>query len=322
MIKYIMSHVQSAAELFGKFLPAGAEGDIVDELRDCGMEVGYEECDTIQLFEGSFYQAGDTARCRGKPLLVYVHSSGHPDAAPFVKHTLAASITVDIIKDCFVFWAATANSIAGHTCANSVVGTRYPLAAVLYPHKAGTGIVVLKIQGLIDSSEMCRRLSEALETCRNVTEAQRTNAQGVADRERLRTEQRRELEEAIASDILRQQLRNAEQQLRNTEEERVRNLQITRNATRDLLPVEPPPGPDVSTLKITLPSGQSIQRRYLRTNYLQVVYDTVVARDDYTGYEFYISTTFPVRMLSPRSTLQECELFPRAAVIVHEVEQT
>eukprot|EP01060_Flectonema_neradi_P024778 TRINITY_DN3365_c1_g1_i1.p1 TRINITY_DN3365_c1_g1~~TRINITY_DN3365_c1_g1_i1.p1 ORF type:complete len:362 (+),score=60.42 TRINITY_DN3365_c1_g1_i1:96-1088(+) len=326
LLKKVLSQIQRVTDLIGNLLPATAGDDIVGELRACGMEVGYEEVDTLRLFEGSFYQSVDAARCCSKPLLAYIHSSGHPQAVPFVKQALSASHTVDLIKNHFVFWAATANSEQGHICASSIVGTSYPLAAVLYPHKVGSGIVVLKIEGHIDSGELCRRLTESLETCRQVTDTQRTNAQNAAERERLRSEQRRELQEAIATDLRRQALDNPVQQ---TEQEAPppppppppppRDVE-PRIAVRGQLPVEPPPGPDVSILKITLPTGEFIHRRYHRSDPLQLVYDTVTAHSSYTGNNFHISTTFPVRRLSPTSTLEECDLFPRAAVVVHEVD--
>lgn len=94
------------------------------------------------------------------------------------------------------------------------------------------------------------------------------------------------------------------------------------------LPEEPEDGPDSSTIQFRLPNSQSIQRRFMRTDKIKLMYDYVrslgVKNGCGSGSNFEILQTFPLKVFDSSShekTLDEVGLFPRAKLHVKEDDE-
>eukprot|EP01059_Diplonema_ambulator_P011160 TRINITY_DN21134_c0_g1_i1.p1 TRINITY_DN21134_c0_g1~~TRINITY_DN21134_c0_g1_i1.p1 ORF type:complete len:326 (+),score=40.40 TRINITY_DN21134_c0_g1_i1:373-1350(+) len=259
----------------------------------------------------------DARKCR-RALAVYLHSPDHVDTERFVKEALMEPSVMAMLKTNFTFWSGTVESQDAYVLSQKIEAAGYPLFAVFYISRDDM-VMVLKAEGLISAAQLYRRLSEALDTCTSVAQSHRSDAIMREERARLREQQERELEEAQQADREAAARELAEEAARMEEEQRVEELEARKVMLRSTIPAEPNTDePGVVTLKITLFSGESIQRRFRKTDSLEHVYNLVASHESYDGTDFYICS-FPSRHLLRTATLEEYDLYPRAAVVVRAI---
>lgn len=96
-------------------------------------------------------------------------------------------------------------------------------------------------------------------------------------------------------------------------------------AVKENLPEEPTEDhPEVTVVSLRLPSGESITRRFLKTDKIQLLYDFVTSLGNETGFESSHSS-FSIRQPMPPKEFEEMDktlaeegLHPRCRVIVRE----
>jgi hypothetical protein len=91
---------------------------------------------------------------------------------------------------------------------------------------------------------------------------------------------------------------------------------------RSTLPAEPSPdcGEGISKLLFRLPDGRKLQRSFLASTPLQVLFDFLEVEDCPLSRGFVYQTNFPKRIISaldPILTLREASLFPQETLFVH-----
>ncbi|KAI3368778.1 hypothetical protein L3Q82_025766 [Scortum barcoo] len=149
---------------------------------------------------------------------------------------------------------------------------------------------------------------EARETVkREQDEAYRLSLE--ADRKKREAQEREEAEQV-----------RLEQMRKEQEEEK----EAIRLSLEQALPPEPEEdsGEQISKLRIRTPSGEFLERRFLGSCKLQVLFDFVASKG-YPFEEFKLLTTFPRRnitQLDPGSTLLEAKLFPQETLFLEAKE--
>lgn len=288
------------------------------------------------FLECSFHDALKKARTDFKFLLVYLHSSLHDDTVPYCTGVLTAPMVVDFIDDNFLMWAGDLSVSEPYRVSTILSACRYPFIGVL-SNVDGTPAIIERIEGLIDSEELLRKLATILETQGPALIAARAS---VEERERdrlLREEQEEEYLQALREDEEKEQ-RQAEEERRRLEEDRAREeearrveeeerARVTRRQTelnrkRNSVPPEPREGESkVCNVAIRLPDGSRLTRKFRQSDTLQALYDFVdvneVAGLEIGGYD--LVSNYPRKVHTDTgSTLEAAGLGSQCLLFVQQ----
>ena len=127
--------------------------------------------------------------------------------------------------------------------------------------------------------------------------------------------------------------REAEELARIQEEENLENQARLEQARKDRhsqlqssVQDEPSPGPDASRLRLQLPSGMKLDRRFSKAEKLSAIVDYILLYflDNEIGIErVSLSTNFPKRTYGESEmhlSLEEAGLHPQAVLFVHDLD--
>ena len=156
----------------------------------------------------------------------------------------------------------------------------------------------------------------------------------------IKDKQQQELSEAMEADrvLLEERRRKQEEEDKQRNEEikkqdelnrKQREFQETAKVVKESLPEEPKEdNPDAVTVQFRMPDGsQTIQRRFLKTDKIQLLYDYVHSLGaeeefDHLAANFTILQNFPKKIFEDMGNTLEAEgLFPRCKLYVREHSQ-
>eukprot|EP00668_Euglena_longa_P011297 GGOE01013690.1.p1 GENE.GGOE01013690.1~~GGOE01013690.1.p1 ORF type:complete len:378 (+),score=41.74 GGOE01013690.1:53-1135(+) len=294
----------------------------------------------LPFFEGSFNEAAEEAKRQFRFLLVYLHSEQHHNTAHFCRGTLQKPAVLHVLLDNFVLWGANVLDSEGYYYSHTLQACGFPFLGVIATID-GQKQLVMRMEGDLTEEVLISKLEDCVENVGPSLIAARLEAEARVANDRLRQEQDRAYEEAQRRD----RERLLERRRQEEEEERARwaaeeakhqaELEVQKEETRRQqhaacveaqraakmasLSMEPPNGPDVTTLRITMFDGSHFTRRFKMDNKLQEVHDFIMAQQGWNGQDFVL-TTNPVRLLDLHMTLRDEGLFPRAVVIAKEAD--
>jgi len=149
----------------------------------------------------------------------------------------------------------------------------------------------------------------------------------------LRQEQDREYREALEADRAREAARQAEREkeerAQREQEEAERRAQAEREdglaKALSLVGEEPAAGtPDTAHIRLTLPNGRRIDRRFHADDTIEVVRAFLIVHFHENSVDianFSLSTSFPKRTYDdPAATLREGDLVPQAVLMVQDLD--
>eukprot|EP00906_Rhabdomonas_costata_P013003 RCo018687 len=294
----------------------------------------------LPFFEGSFEAACTEARTHFRFLLVYLHSEAHHNTERFCKETFQNPGILHLILDHYVLWGASVLTSEGYHYSQTLQASTYPFLAVI-AHSGTQKQLVMVLQGDLTVDVIVTRLHECINNAGALLVAARADEEERQTREKLRHDQEREYEETQRKDMERlearrkqeeearlqkereeQAIRELEERQRQKEQEELQlqeKLRLIRAEKLAALAPEPPAGPEAATLKITLPTGGTVTRRFALSDKLSQVLEFVCTQPCWGGQPLALFA-YPARALDATRTLQEEQLYPRAVVIVKEVE--
>jgi len=302
-------------------------------------------------------------------LLIYLHSSLHPDCAKFCETTLSDPRLVAYLNqsssagggggggDMIRCFGALTGSADGAHLAQTLGAAAYPFLCLVGVKSSSSGgssrsssnsrnnsnsssiilEVKLKMQGRKLAILATDSLLAYLQTVVRQHDAAmaQENARRLQRQEEamLRQEQDREYRETLEADRAREEARRAEQEReeaerRAKEEEELRAVEERENAlakAMSLVGDEPPAGTaDTARVRMTLPNGRRIDRRFRADDTIEVVraFLTVYFHEnDVDISNFSLSTSFPKRTYDdPTVTLREGDLVPQAVLMVQDLD--
>eukprot|EP00614_Pseudopedinella_elastica_P026910 CAMPEP_0172619406 /NCGR_PEP_ID=MMETSP1068-20121228/93177_1 /TAXON_ID=35684 /ORGANISM="Pseudopedinella elastica, Strain CCMP716" /LENGTH=221 /DNA_ID=CAMNT_0013426151 /DNA_START=353 /DNA_END=1018 /DNA_ORIENTATION=- len=211
----------------------------------------------------------------------------------------------------------------------------FPFLAVLMTKPGGGEVCVDRIEGLIDARSMTRRLLVLRESHRaQMAEVQSRQAERL-ESVNLRSEQDEEFERVLAADRQREQERLERQQEADDAKSQAEleaalemSLKLDKEASlkrkRDGLAAEPAPGPETTKLRLQLPNGSKLDRRFNASVTLQEVrnFIDVYLGDNELSIESYsLSTNFPRRVYNEDAiSLREAGLHPQSVLYVQDLD--
>ena len=102
------------------------------------------------------------------------------------------------------------------------------------------------------------------------------------------------------------------------------NREAALRRARERLSAEPPAGPDTTKLRLQLPNGSKIDRRFLATSTLQGVRDYLTVyfgENDLVIESYSLSTNFPRKSFEDNAiSLRDAGLHPQSVLYVQDLE--
>ncbi|XP_043985909.1 FAS-associated factor 1 [Gambusia affinis] len=204
---------------------------------------------------------------------------------------------------------------------------QFPLLLIVMGKRTSNEVLNV-IQGNTTVDELMMRLMGAMEI---FTAQQQEDIKDEDERE-AREMVKREQDEAYRLSLEADRKKREAQEREEAEQVRLEQMrkeqEEEKEAIRLSLEQALPPEPDeesveqISKLRIRTPSGEFLERRFLGSCRLQVLFDFVASKG-FPFEEFKILTTFPRRnitQLNPGSTLLEAKLFPQETLFLEAKE--
>ncbi|XP_071777906.1 FAS-associated factor 1 isoform X2 [Centroberyx gerrardi] len=299
------------------------------------------------FFIGSLEAASQEAfygKARDRKLLaIYLHNDESVLSNVFCSQMMCADSIVSYLSQNFITWAWDVTKEANKArlltmCTRhfgSVVAQtirtyktdQFPLLLIVMGKRTSNEVLNV-IQGNTTVDELMMRLMGAMEI---FTAQQQEDIKDEDERE-AREMVKREQDEAYRLSLEADRKKREAQEREEAEQVRLEQMrkeqeeekEAIRLSLEQALPPEPAEdrGEPISKLRIRTPSGEFLERRFLGSCKLQVLFDFVASKG-YPFDEFKLLTTFPRRnitQLDPGSTLLEAKLFPQETLFLEAKE--
>uniref|UniRef100_I3M192 FAS-associated factor 1 n=1 Tax=Ictidomys tridecemlineatus TaxID=43179 RepID=I3M192_ICTTR len=306
----------------------------------------YGDCHPV-FFIGSLeaaFQEAFYVKARDRKLLaIYLHHDESVLTNVFCSQMLCAESIVSYLSQNFITWAwdltKDANRARFLTMCNRHFGSvvaqtirtqktdQFPLFLIIMGKRSSNEVLNV-IQGNTTVDELMMRLMAAME----IFSAQQQEDIKDEDEREARENVKREQDEAyrlsLEADRAKREAHEREmaeqfrlEQIRKEQEE---EREAIRLSLEQALPPEPKEenAEPVSKLRIRTPSGEFLERRFLASNKLQIVFDFVASKG-FPWDEFKLLSTFPrrdVTQLDPNKSLLEVKLFPQETLFLEAKE--
>ncbi|KAG7513446.1 FAS-associated factor 1 [Solea senegalensis] len=299
------------------------------------------------FFIGSLEAASQEAfygKARDRKLLaIYLHNDDSVLSNVFCSQMMCADSIVSYLSQNFITWAwdvtKEANKARLLTMCTRHFGSvvtqtirtyktdQFPLLLIVMGKRTSNEVLNV-IQGNTTVDELMMRLMGAMEI---FTAQQQEDIKDEDERE-AREMVKREQDEAYRLSLEADRKKREAQEREEAEQVRLeqmrKELEDEKEAIRLSLEQALPPEPvedsaeQISKLRIRTPSGEFLERRFLGSCELQVLFNFVASKG-YPFDEFKLLTTFPRRnitQLDPGSTLLEAKLFPQETLFLEAKE--
>uniref|UniRef100_A0A8C2B3J1 Fas (TNFRSF6) associated factor 1 n=1 Tax=Cyprinus carpio TaxID=7962 RepID=A0A8C2B3J1_CYPCA len=306
----------------------------------------YGDCHPV-FYIGSLEAASQEAfygKARDRKLLaIYLHNDESVLSNVFCSQMMCADSIVSYLSQNFITWAWDVTKEANKArlltmCTRhfgSVVAQtirtyktdQFPLLLIVMGKRTSNEVLNV-IQGNTTVDELMMRLMGAME----IFSAQQQEDIKDEDEREAREMVKREQDEAYRLSLEADRKKREAQEREEAEQvrqERIRKEQeeereAIRLSLEQALPPEPKEddGEPISKLRIRTPSGEFLERRFLGSCKLQVLFDFVASKG-YPSDEFKLLTTFPRRnitQLDPAWSLLEAKLFPQETLFLEAKE--
>eukprot|EP01104_Vermistella_antarctica_P012072 TRINITY_DN3433_c5_g1_i1.p2 TRINITY_DN3433_c5_g1~~TRINITY_DN3433_c5_g1_i1.p2 ORF type:complete len:518 (-),score=137.52 TRINITY_DN3433_c5_g1_i1:165-1718(-) len=289
-------------------------------------------------------------------LLAYIHYPEHDNTVPYCFGVIGTQLFAELVNDQFTFWVGQMSKGDEEQVRSTFGVQEFPCIAIMGAVGVAGSLSLLQIvQGTLSADALICQLYELVDTYKPQLEAMKkkreeqqqglagvvpddplspgrkvTREKSAADRV-IRTEQQSAYEESLLMD------RQREERERMEEAEQRVVLQSVEDAQRDAhrrkeevierrrqkastLPPEPAKGDkDTCHLVLRTSNGQRIERRFLKDDTVQLVFDFIDSKVDDTGLidpgTYALVTSFPrQRITDGDKTLIELGLCPKALV--------
>uniref|UniRef100_A0A8C4IRW1 Fas (TNFRSF6) associated factor 1 n=1 Tax=Dicentrarchus labrax TaxID=13489 RepID=A0A8C4IRW1_DICLA len=274
-----------------------------------------------------------------KLLAIYLHNDDSVLSNVFCSQMMCADSIVSYLSQNFITWAwdvtKEANKARLLTMCTRHFGSvvtqtirtyktdQFPLLLIVMGKRTSNEVL-----NVIQVDELMMRLMGAMEI---FTAQQQEDIKDEDEREARETV-KREQDEAYRLSLEADRKKREAQEREEAEQVRLEQMrkeqEEEKEAIRLSLEQALPPEPEedsaepISKLRIRTPSGEFLERRFLGSCKLQVLFDFVASKG-YPFEEFKLLTTFPRRnitQLDPGSTLLEAKLFPQETLFLEAKE--
>ncbi|KAK5931288.1 hypothetical protein CgunFtcFv8_027449 [Champsocephalus gunnari] len=278
-----------------------------------------------------------------KLLAIYLHNDDSVLSNVFCSQMMCADSIVAYLSQNFITWAwdvtKEANKARLLTMCTRHFGSvvtqtirtyktdQFPLLLIVMGKRTSNEVLNV-IQGNTTVDELMMRLMGAME----IFTAQQLEDIKDEDEREIRETVKREQDEAyrvsLEADRKKREAQEKEEAEQNRLERKRKEQEDEKEAIRlsleHSLPIEPDEdsAEQISKLRVRTPSGEFLERRFLSSCKLQVLFDFVASKG-FPFEEFKLLTTFPrknITQLDPGADLLEAKLFPQETLFLEAKE--
>ncbi|KAJ4460653.1 putative FAS-associated factor 2 [Paratrimastix pyriformis] len=276
---------------------------------------------------GTHLDALQQARDQSRFLAIFLLSPSHASTEQFCKETLASDSVISFFDERLLLWGCSIHQKEGYLLSQELRAAGFPFLALVEPGQPHP-TVIDTISGFLRPQELITRISNSIAVRQAALAAVNTERDERDEARQLRQDQDREYQAALAEDQAR--LESQEAARRQAEEERERKemqdaieqsaneaVEMRRQRLIRDLPPEPPESDSVR-IRIRLPAGELLERRFAPDHLLQHVVDFLESKE-YPPASFSLSTPFPRRSFSEADypqTLRSLGFYPQAPVLI------
>ncbi|XP_033213036.1 FAS-associated factor 1 [Belonocnema kinseyi] len=280
-----------------------------------------------QFFTGTLEEAIQEA-C-GKPpkdrkmLAVYLHHDNSVLAHVFCTQLLGFETVIQLLTNNFVIWGwdfthesnemkflASVNQALGPTAARTVrnidVDTM-PVLMIIMRTRSNTEIFRI-VHGNVGVSELLTNLIHAVDVFQEQRQADIEFEEERQARERVKQEQDKAYQESLAVDRAKEEAKQMHEQMEKQKKEQAESERLAveakkeahRQSVKSSLPPEPE-GNQVLKVRVRLPSGEVLERRFQPETPLQILLNYLIV-EGYPTDEYKVLSTWPRRDLTSMDT--------------------
>ncbi|KAI0236719.1 FAS-associated factor 2 [Lamellibrachia satsuma] len=289
---------------------------ITDPLRDVtnfiqSFESSYG-AEHPNFYHNTYSQALNDAKRDLRFLLVYLHGDDHEDTTNFCKMTLCSQQVVNFVNTNFLFWACNTNSPEGYRVSQALRENTYPfLALIVLRNNRMT--VVARIEGPVGAEDLMTRLGRIMEDNEGSLIAARADREERNFNQSLRAEQDEAYQASLRADQEKERRKRQEVEAKDKEVQdaidrqmeevrRVEEIRQRKERLRECIPSEPDSdNPDAINIVLKLPNGIRLERRFLKHQSLEHLYNYVFVHEAAPD-DFQIISNFPRKMLPCQPT--------------------
>jgi FAS-associated factor 2 len=293
----------------------------------------------------TFVHALTDVTSSGGTLAVYLHSPLHPHSRQFCRQVLCDPAVINALSlhNNITLWGGCIEDVDGYLASEMLQVSGYPSLA-LVANESGRATVFER--AVYQSSQTYAEFAEHVVASVAAFRARAQQAPHLAGagggaasaqdaaRRRLIVEQDEALKRAIEEDRARQERKqaerlqaeqDAERQLRE-EASRAKQLEQDLETKRARVPVEPAAAKsgDVTTMRVQMPDGSRLQRRFHAQDLLRSVYDVIdlhMASKGVMQPHYVLESNFPKTQYQDKdATLAALGLVPQAVLFVQDLD--
>ncbi|KAK7591071.1 hypothetical protein V9T40_002684 [Parthenolecanium corni] len=294
--------------------------------------------------EQAFKEACNKPAKDRKLLAVYLHHNKSVLTNVFCSQQLCFESVLQYLSDHFIIWGwdvtleknkaflmHTIQTVLGREVAFTVRSTKtekYPLILIINRVRRNTELLRV-IHGDVDVDGL---LSALMQTVFMFAEQQVVECREEEERnarEMIKVEQDQAYQQSLEVDRAKLEAKRKQEQLEMEEQAKIEEARQKEAAKKEAhrrvleskLPPEPEEGTDgITKLRIRVQQDQFLERKFLKTDAVQLLLDFLVVRG-YDVAEYKIITSFPRRDLTavePNSTFEDLKLYPQETLILQE----
>jgi len=259
------------------------------------------------FYQGTYAQALNAAKQELTFLIVYLHSDNNSDCDTFCRNTLGDAAVIDLVNARTLFWICGVETAEGYRVSRALqrrnAGALYPFVAIIVLRENRMSVVA-RFEGLIESTTFVSGVTRVINDNETSLEVVRADRRERALSQHLRQEQDAAYLESLLVDQEKERKKKEEEEekqreletsLREAEEAR-QEAELTeelKGVLMTLLPPEPA-GDDPDSVRILLkcPSGLRLERRFLKTQPIQDLFNYIFCHHE-TPDDFSIIKNFP-----------------------------
>jgi len=303
--------------------------------RQQAVEHPEEEPQLVEFLALPYRGALAEAARSEKLLLVYLHSTLHPDADRFSNRLLQLLTGATEARSCVMCWGGGVEYTDAHQLSEILRVHTYPYVALLEPPsnpRKGKAKLLARVEGMDDLDTLVPKLTEATEHFSAVLAERVAQRYEATERQRLREEQDEALRQAMEEDSRREEERRRKQQEETeAKEEKEANerarLDAIETKRASLGPEPEAVKGETTTVRFQLPNGSQFKRRFHVNDTMQQLrnfVDVELHNRELAICNYAIAVNFPKISFGPDAdhskTLQENGLVPQVAVMVQDLD--
>ncbi|KAI0977808.1 hypothetical protein GJ496_007972 [Pomphorhynchus laevis] len=290
---------------------------------------------TPHLYHGSFSQVKRMCIQDTCYLLVYIHDTNSQQCEGFCSNILCKADVIDLINRRFIFWASSNDRYESIKILRDENEIGCPFIAVYLPQN-GRMTLLMKVSSITNEQAFTNRLENIISNTQFLQAEEIERRNRLTENALIRQEQDASYQRSLEADQEKVRQQEEKRRLETEEIEKKKHemndlIEIQKRAKEALDNEKEPDSTElhVVTLSIRLPNGNSLRRRFFKTDNVQLLYNYMRSHHE-VPVNFHIYANFPKKLLlevkrvelsySPDTIISDIGIDCSQSLLVHDLD--